>query len=71
MQPDTAVPGKVEDKAKGVTVEEADADGVVDAVPIIPAEPAPVAEEAAEPARLAITRMAFTPRLWTTAIAPH
>ena len=70
MHRDPAVPDKVVDKAAPVEV--ADVAAVADVALTIPAERAPVVEEeAAEPASRATTRMAFTPRPWTTVIAPR
>ena len=68
-QRDTAVPDQVEDKAAPVA--QADAVDAADAAPTILAQHAPVAEEEAaeQPASPATTRMAFTPRPWTTVIA--
>ena len=64
---DKVHPGKVGDQAQaGPVVAEAE-DVAAAGAPIIPADPAP----AADPARRATTRMAFTPRPWTTVIAPH
>jgi hypothetical protein len=59
-------PGKVGDKDQAGPVA-AEAGGAVDGAPIIPADPAPPAD----PARRVTTKMAFTPRPWTTVIAPH
>ena len=62
---DTAPPGKVGDKA-GQVAEEAE-DAAADVAPIIPEGH----DLPADQARHATTRMAFTLRPWTIAIAPR
>jgi hypothetical protein len=65
---DTGHPGKVGDKAQaGPVAAVAEAGGAVDGAPAILAARVPLAD----PARRATTRMAFTPRPWTTVIAPR
>jgi hypothetical protein len=71
---DTVHPGKVGDKDKVRGKAQAapvaavvEAGVVADGVPTIPADLVPPED----PARLATTRMAFTPRPWTTVIAPR
>ena len=71
---DTVHPGQVvvakvvaQVQAVPAAAEEAEAGVAADGAPTIPADRAPLAD----PARRATTRMAFTPRPWTTVIAPH
>jgi hypothetical protein len=64
---DKVHPGKVGDKAQAAPVVEEAEGGVAAGAPTIPAD----REPPADPARRATTRMAFTPRPWTTVIAPR